>query len=189
MDATIQLFEAEIPHLRRYARFLAGDIDVADDLVQECLVRAIAKVDSWEPGTHLRAWLFVILRNCYFSDVRRENRSPVIETSTDIALLSQVNGNQESSLLLNEVRTAIASLSDEHREVLLLVAIEEVSYQKAAEIIHVPIGTVRSRASRARDALRTIVEGENRRKTISADTEGKPAIRKSMADTEPHAEA
>ena len=77
MESTIKLIEAEIPRLRRYARFLTGDHDRADDLVQESLARAIAKINSWRPGTNLRAWLFTILRNCFFNEVRRENRSPI----------------------------------------------------------------------------------------------------------------
>ena len=156
---TIKLIEAEIPRLRRYARFLVGDVDRADDLVQECLTRAIAKIDSWQPGTNMRAWLFVIMRNCHFNDLRRKSRSPIIEDAE--TAFAATPGNQEAHLALQEVRRAFFNLSEEHREVLLLVAIEGLAYEEAASIIGVPIGTVRSRASRARQALRQAVDGDD----------------------------
>lgn len=158
MDATIKLIEAEIPRLRRYARFLVGDIDRADDLVQECLSRAIAKIDSWQTGTNMRAWLFTIMRNCHFNELRRRSRSPILEDA-DTAL-AVAPGNQETHLALQEVRRAFLGLSEEHRDVLVLVAIEGLSYEEAAAVIGVPIGTVRSRTSRARQALRDAVEGD-----------------------------
>ena len=74
MRETLQLIEAEIPHLRRYARYIRREPDHADDLVQECLARAIAKIHTWQPGTNLRAWLFVILRNCHIDEIRRSRR-------------------------------------------------------------------------------------------------------------------
>ena len=74
MRETLQHIEAEIPRLRRYARYLRREPDHADDLVQECLARAIAKIHTWQPGTNLRAWLFVILRNCHINEIRREQR-------------------------------------------------------------------------------------------------------------------
>ena len=162
MDATIKLIEAEIPRLRRYARFLVGDVDQADDLVQECLTRAIAKIDSWQPGTNLRAWLFVIMRNCFFNDLRRKSRSPFIEDAETTFAASP--GNQDAHMALQEVRRAFHQLSEEHREVLLLVAIEGLAYEEAAAIIGVPIGTVRSRTSRARQALREAVDGDDEAK-------------------------
>ncbi len=155
MTATIDLIEAEIPRLRRFARFLVGDADRADDLVQECLTRAITKIDSWQPGTNLRAWLFVILRNCHFNELRRSNRSPIMADAEDRAVA--VPGNQEAHMSLLEVREAFLRLSDEHREVLLLVAVEGLAYEEAASILNVPIGTVRSRASRARQSLRDML--------------------------------
>jgi RNA polymerase sigma-70 factor (ECF subfamily) len=149
------LIEAEIPRLRRFARFLVGDVDRADDLVQECLTRAIAKIDSWQPGTNLRAWLFVILRNCHFNELRRKNRSPIVPGAEERVV--SVPGNQEMHMTLLEVKDAFLRLSQEHREVLLLVAIEGLPYEEAASVLDVPIGTVRSRASRARQALRDLL--------------------------------
>jgi len=151
MSETLPLIEAEIPHLRRFARYIVRDVDRADDLVQECLTRAIAKVHTWTPGTNLRAWLFVILKNCHINDVRRQR--PTSEIPTDHPMLN-VPSNQEAHISLLEVRDAFLKLSEEHREVLLLVAIEGLQYEEAASVLGVPLGTVRSRLSRARQALR-----------------------------------
>lgn len=151
MSESLPLIEAEIPHLRRFARYIVRDVDRADDLVQECLTRAIAKLHTWTPGTNLRAWLFVILKNCHINDVRRQR--PTSEIPADHPMLS-VPANQDAHITLLEVRDAYLSLSEEHREVLLLVAIEGLQYEEAAAILNVPLGTVRSRLSRARQALR-----------------------------------
>jgi RNA polymerase sigma-70 factor, ECF subfamily len=158
VPGTLDLIEMEIPRLRRYARYLARDADRADDLVQECLTRAIAKVDSWTPGTNLRAWLFVILRNCHINEVRRGQRTSLIgEASSDYEIVP-TPASQESHINLLEVRDAYLNLSEEHREVLLLVAIEGLQYEEAAAILGVPVGTIRSRLSRARQALRDALD-------------------------------
>jgi RNA polymerase sigma-70 factor (ECF subfamily) len=151
MPDILTLIEAEIPHLRRFARYLARDIDRGDDLVQECLTRAIAKNDTWTPGTNLRAWLFTILKNCHINDLRRARRAD--EMPEEHPLLT-VPPNQDAYIGLLEVRDAYLRLSGEHREVLLLVAIEGLQYEEAAAVLDVPVGTVRSRLSRARQALR-----------------------------------
>jgi RNA polymerase sigma-70 factor (ECF subfamily) len=155
MSEILPLIEAEIPHLRRFARYVVRDVDRADDLVQECLTRAIAKLHTWTPGTNLRAWLFVILKNCHINDVRRQR--PTSEIPADHPMLN-VPANQDAHVSLLEVRDAYLRLSEEHREVLLLVAIEGLQYEEAAAILNVPLGTVRSRLSRARQALRDALE-------------------------------
>jgi RNA polymerase sigma-70 factor, ECF subfamily len=158
VQRTIDLIEAEIPRLRRYARYLAREADRADDLVQECLTRAIAKIDSWTPGTNLRAWLFVILRNCHINEVRRGQRISLIgEMSSDYDVVPTPAG-QEAHISLLEVRDAYLNLSEEHREVLLLVAIEGLQYEEAAAILQIPVGTIRSRLSRARQTLRDALD-------------------------------
>jgi len=159
MTDILQQIEQEIPRLRRYARYLRREPDHADDLVQECLSRAIAKIDTWQPGTNLRAWLFVILRNCHINEIRRERRVISIDDDgpgTEPTLT--VPGSQETRVALAEVRNAYLSLSEEHREVLLLVAIEGLQYEEASAILDVPLGTVRSRLSRARQALRQALD-------------------------------
>jgi RNA polymerase sigma-70 factor (ECF subfamily) len=156
---TLKLIEAEIPRLRRYARYLDRDVDRADDLVQECLARAIARLETWTPGTNLRAWLFVILRNCYINEMRRGRRVAVSDTGGEYDLVP-TPANQEAHISLLEVRDAYANLSQEHREVLLLVAIEGLQYEEAAAILKVAVGTIRSRLSRARQALRDALGGD-----------------------------
>jgi RNA polymerase sigma-70 factor, ECF subfamily len=153
-------YEREIPRLRRYARCLRREPDHAEDLVQECLLRAIEKIDTWQPGTNLRAWLFVILRNCHINEIRRERRRIVWNDDDAPASGSTlaVPGNQETRVALTEVRNAYLRLSEEHREVLLLVAIEGLQYKEASAILDVPLGTVRSRVSRARQALRQALD-------------------------------
>ena len=155
MPDILAQIEAEIPHLRRFARYLARDVDRGDDLVQECLTRAIAKQHTWTPGTNLRAWLFTILKNCHINDVRRARQT---DEMPDEHPLLTVQANQDAHIRLLEVRDAYLQLSDEHREVLLLVAIEGLQYDEAAAILKVPVGTVRSRLSRARQALRDALE-------------------------------
>ena len=154
MRETLQLIEAEIPHLRRYARYIRREFDQADDLVQECLARAIAKIDTWQPGTNLRAWLFAILRNCHIDEVRRSRRMVSVDDSVAAAPSLSTPPDQETRVALSEVRSAFLALSEEHREVLLLVVIEGLPYEEAAAILGTPVGTVRSRLSRARRALR-----------------------------------
>lgn len=158
-NTIVDLIEKEIPRLRRFARYLVHDPDRADDVVQECLERALGKADSWQPGTNLRAWLFVILRNCYSDQVRRRGRQ---RAGSDIDLHHQssgIAGTQEQQVALGEIRDAFLRLKEEHREVLLLVVVEGLGYQEAADVLGVPIGTVRSRVSRARQALKTACVG------------------------------
>jgi RNA polymerase sigma-70 factor, ECF subfamily len=159
MDDVLRRIEQEIPRLRRYARYLRREPDHADDLVQECLSRAIAKINTWQPGTNLRAWLFVILRNCHINEIRREQRMVSLDDDTPANEPTlTVLGSQETRVALAEVRNAYLSLSEEHREVLLLVAIEGLQYEEASAILEVPLGTVRSRLSRARQALRQALD-------------------------------
>ena len=159
MNDVLQLIEQEIPRLRRYARYLRREPDHADDLVQECLSRAIAKINTWRPGTNLRAWLFVILRNCHINEIRREQRIVSLDDDTPASEPTLTTpGSQETRVALSEVRNAYLSLSEEHREVLLLVAIEGLQYEEASAILEVPLGTVRSRLSRARQALRQALD-------------------------------
>lgn len=158
MDDMMLAIQDEIPRLRRYALFLARDRDRADDLVQECLTRAISKSATWQPGTNLRAWLFTILRNGFISELRHARREPQGAPPDDDDPLLAVPVNHIARVQLREVFAALNSLSCEHREVLELVVIEELSYETAAEILKVPLGTVRSRLSRARAALRQRIE-------------------------------
>ena len=160
-----RLVEREIPRLRRYARALTRRADRADDLVQETLVRAIAKSDLWQAGTDIRAWLFTIMHNQHVNMVRRAMRD---DAAVDIEQMSSslmAITDPTASRQLRELDTALARLPAEQREVILLVGLEGMSYEAAAQILDVPVGTVRSRLSRGRDALRQLMDMPERIRT------------------------
>lgn len=145
---------AEMPHLRRYAITLTRRADQADDLVQECLCKAMAAAHTFRPGTNLRAWLFRILRNAFISGLRRSSRqAPMPETEYHPPAL-QSHADPASTVELKEVNQAITELPQDQRAVLVLVVNRGLSYQEAAQIMDSPVGTVRSRLSRARESLR-----------------------------------
>jgi RNA polymerase sigma-70 factor, ECF subfamily len=158
MSAFTELLEAEIPKLRRYARALTRDAVRADDLVQNALVRAIAKQHLWQPGTDLRAWLFTILHHQNVNDVRRSlregDRVPVEHVAPTLATVS----DPTAALQIRDLERAIAVLPEEQRQVLLLVGLEGMRYEDVATILDIPIGTVRSRLSRGRETLRRLMD-------------------------------
>src|SRR5271163_247065 len=149
--------EAEIPRLRRYARALTREPVAADDLVQDCLARALGKLHLWQEGTDLRAWLFTILHNQFVNQVRRAIREGVaVGLSETEPMLTQAP-HQGSRLELRDLERAIGKLPEEQRSVILLVGLEGMHYEEVAEILDVPVGTVRSRLSRGREALRRLM--------------------------------
>jgi RNA polymerase sigma-70 factor (ECF subfamily) len=149
--------EAQIPRLRRYARALTRNEIAADDLVQDCLVRAIAKQHLWQEGTELRAWLFTILHNQYVNHVRRAARQgQTAEVNENEPSLIR-SGNQEKRLELRDLDRALAKLPEEQRTVILMVCLEGMRYGDVAKIMGIPEGTVRSRLSRGREALRNFM--------------------------------
>jgi RNA polymerase sigma-70 factor (ECF subfamily) len=154
------LIEPEIPRLRRYARMLVRNAAYADDLVQECLLRAVSRIDSWTPGTNLRAWMFTILHNVYVNEVRRATRMPLASDTSEGSRSLETVANQDERLRLRDLDRAFNQLSDDHRQVILLIGIEGLQYEEAAAVLDVPVGTVRSRLSRAREALRSALEGQ-----------------------------
>jgi RNA polymerase sigma-70 factor (ECF subfamily) len=153
-STVIDLIEKEIPRLRRYARYLVRDTDRADDVVQECLGRALDRVDTWQPGTNLRAWLFAILRNCHIDEACRARNQLVVDDADANSQSPGMPESQELQVTLGEIQDAFLRLRAEHREILLLVVVEGLDYQEAAGILGAPVGTVRSRLTRARQALR-----------------------------------
>jgi RNA polymerase sigma-70 factor, ECF subfamily len=154
--------EQEIPRLRRYARALTRDAARADDLVQETLTRAVQKQHLWQPGTDLRAWLFTIMHNQNVNQVRRAVRDSTIELeSCSQALVATTDPT--ASRQLRELERALAELPEDQRQVILLVGLEGMSYEDAAAALNIPVGTVRSRLSRGRDALRSLMNMEDRR--------------------------
>jgi RNA polymerase sigma-70 factor, ECF subfamily len=149
--------EAEIPRLRRYSRALTRNDVAADDLVQECLVRALSKQHLWKEGTDLRAWLFTILHNQHVNYVRREVRQGTsVEIGDNEPALCRAPG-QNSALELRDLDRALAKLPKEQRWVILLVGLEGMPYEAVAEVIGVPVGTVRSRLSRGREMSRHLM--------------------------------
>jgi RNA polymerase sigma-70 factor, ECF subfamily len=143
---------AEMGNLRAFAISLSGSASVADDLVQEAMVRAWSNYDKFEPGTSMRAWLFTILRNFYFSS-RRKSAREVQDSDGFYAGRVVVAGGQESHLDLQDFRKALALLPPEQREALILVGASGLSYEEAANVCEVEIGTIKSRVSRARSRL------------------------------------
>jgi RNA polymerase sigma-70 factor, ECF subfamily len=151
-----KLLEAEIPRLRRYARALTRDTVRADDLVQSCLTRGIAKQHLWEYGTDLRAWLFTIMHNQHVNDVRRGVREGITVELTEAPAIT-AGPVAIAKLELRDLERALEKLPTEQRETILLVGLEGLAYEEVAAILKVPVGTVRSRLSRGRDQLRQLM--------------------------------
>ena len=148
---------AVIPHLRAFARGLCGRPDLADDLVQETLLKAWAAQDRFEPGTSMRAWTFVILRNAYLTDMRRNRfRADYDEVVAERILVAPPG--QEAPLHLSDMHRALLTLPPERREALLLVGAGGFSYEEAAQICQCAVGTIKSRVGRARAALAQMIE-------------------------------
>jgi RNA polymerase sigma-70 factor (ECF subfamily) len=148
---------AELPRLRRYARALLGDRAAADDLVQDTLERAWSRFAQWRAGSDLRAWLFGIMHNLRVDQLRRG----IVSTQSldDDACQVATRPTQSDRLELMDIERSLKQLPDEQREVLLLVALEEMSYADIAAALGIPIGTVMSRLSRGRERLRQVMEG------------------------------
>jgi RNA polymerase sigma-70 factor (ECF subfamily) len=146
-----------LPRLRRYARALTGDVNRADDLVQDTLERALAKLHLWQPGSDLRAWLFTLMHNLFVNQIRvRRPQETVMEEALD----EPVSGGQMEALAARDIHAALAQLPEDQREVLLLVGLEQFGYAEAAQVLGVPTGTVMSRLSRARERMRQMLAGE-----------------------------
>lgn len=150
---------AQIPHLRRYARALLGDRARAEDLVQDCLERAWSRFHLWREGSNLRTWLFTIMHNLHANSARTAARRPQTVPMDESSVVAPTRAAQEDGLELASIDAALATLSDEQRQVILLVGLEEMSYQEAAAVLGVPIGTVMSRLHRGRERLRQILTG------------------------------
>ncbi len=147
-----------IPRLRRYARALVGDRATADDLVQDTLERAWAKLHLYRRGTDLRAWLFTVMHNVHVNRVRAARVTDPLED--EMPELAQ-RPAQGDALLVRDLDRAIGRLPADQRSVLLLVTLEEMSYEEVARTLGIPIGTVMSRLSRARDKLRAMMMGQS----------------------------
>lgn len=148
---------AAIPSLRAFARSLAASRDKADDLVQETLVKAWAKQQSFEMGTNIKAWLFTILRNEFYSQMRKRGRE-ISDADGAISENMAVHPEQTGKIDLQDMQTALNQLPEDQREAVVLVGASGMSYDEAAEICGVAVGTIKSRVSRARDRLVQILD-------------------------------
>ena len=145
-----------IPRLRRYARALTGERTAADDLVQDTLERAWVKLHLWRSGSDLRAWLFTIMHNVHVNQVRSRATTATLPLDDDMPD-APVRATQADMLEVRDIDSALQRLPVEQREVLLLIALEHLSYQGTADALGIPIGTVMSRLARARDRLRIML--------------------------------
>lgn len=153
-DTLHRNIETLLPRLKRYARQLTRDPTAADDLVQDCLTRALGKIHLWDPGTDLRAWLFTILHNQHIGRARRDMRQRAHShwlNSDPSCALAPTQGVQ---LELRDLERALAKLPEEQRSVILLIGLQGMGYEEAAAAVNLPVGTVRSRVARGREALR-----------------------------------
>jgi RNA polymerase sigma-70 factor (ECF subfamily) len=159
VDDVHRLIVDQVPYLRRYAIALLRDRDAADDLVQDCLARAIDRLHLWKPGSNMRSWLFSILHNLYVNSARRGARRPDrFEIETGHEGLHAVPPNQSDRHEVRDLVRALAQLSEEQQQTILLVGLEGLSYAEAADVLDIPIGTVMSRLNRGRQRLRQIIE-------------------------------
>jgi RNA polymerase sigma-70 factor (ECF subfamily) len=160
LDSTLreQMLSA-VPSLRAFAISLSGNVDRADDLVQETLLRAIANIDSFQPGTNMSAWLFTILRNLFRSEYRKRRRE-VEDTDGSYAESLKSQPEQGSHLEFKEFRAALSKLPPDQREALILVGASGFSYEEAAAICECAVGTIKSRVNRARNRLADLLSIE-----------------------------
>jgi RNA polymerase sigma-70 factor, ECF subfamily len=160
-DKTLQAdLVAAIPHLRAFATSLCGDRERADDLVQETILKAWDNRAKYSEGTNLKAWLFTILRNTYFSEWRKRKRE-VEDADGKFAGRVAVHAEQPGHMDFEDFRSALAKLSEDQREALILVGAEGFSYEEVAEICGCAVGTIKSRVNRARTHLAELLGVSN----------------------------
>lgn len=168
----------QIPALRRYARVLTGNAWAADDLVQDTLERACNKWRLWTAGSNLRAWLFTLMHNLFANQVRRSIRQSNAGRMID---MEEVKGEltvpEAGTDIALDLHRCLARLPEDQRVVLLLVTLEDMSYEDVASITGVPVGTVMSRLSRSRTRLRELMEGNPEKNAVVRMVSNKPALR------------
>ncbi len=146
-----------IPHLRAFARSLCGNAALADDIAQEAMLKALQSRERFKPGTNMKAWMFTILRNLFYSYKRRSWRSTSLEPGVaEQTIIGAADPDQ--AVRLNELRQALNSLKEDQREALILIGASGLSYEETAEICGVAVGTIKSRVSRARKSLEEILD-------------------------------
>ena len=161
MKSFERLVVEQIPRLRRYARALTGDRVAADDLVQDTLARALSRRHLWIRETRIRPWLFTIMHNLYVNQVEKRARTPALVAAEEDDVRLIATGRAESGVILRDLERSLAELSEEQREVVLLVGLEQLSYKETARVLGIPSGTVMSRLSRGRERLRELMSGKS----------------------------
>jgi RNA polymerase sigma-70 factor (ECF subfamily) len=159
-SAFAQAIAAQVPRLRRYATALSGNVATADDLVQDCVERALSREGTLRDAARLGAWLRTILYSIYISTIRERQRRGIAVTVDDLAddlALTAPSGDEGA---VRDLVRAMAALSPDHRQILVLVGVEGMSYREVAELLDVPVGTVMSRLARARERLRAALDGD-----------------------------
>jgi len=158
------LMTPHLPRLRRYARALTGERSAADDLVQDTLERALSRFHLWRQGSDLRAWLFTIMHNIYVNQTRSRIRHP--QEPLDESDANELRSREPDWGELRDIDEALARLPGDQRSVVLLVGVEQFTYEEAAQVLDIPIGTVMSRLSRGRERLRLLLNGDSRTATL-----------------------
>jgi RNA polymerase sigma factor (sigma-70 family) len=183
-DSLHRNIETLLPRLKRYARQLTRDPVAADDLVQDCLTRALGKIHLWDPGTDLRAWLFTILHNQHIGLARRDMRQRAHSQRLNSDSSRALAPTQGVQLEMRDLERALAKLPEEQRSAILLIGLEGMGYEEAAAAANLPVGTVRSRVARGREALRMMTGlfparhcRDAQKRTAPARSHCKPFIR------------
>jgi len=175
LDLRAQVLEL-LPALRAFARSLTRNRTEADDLVQETLLKALSNIEKFDPGTNLRAWLFTILRNTFYTDTRKRRRE-----NDGLSALAQQDSNmgpgQEWSVTLSSLKTALEQLPADQREALVLVGAAGLSYEEAADVCGCALGTIKSRVNRARARLLVLMGAEETADVVEGDAVAMSAAR------------
>ncbi len=149
------LVEKHIPALKRYAIALTYDAYTADDLLQDCLERALLKLHMWRAGSNLRAWLFTIMHNLFINMQVRLSRIPKMVSIDVVNDIVKFNGSAEQRAEISDLDVALEKLPVDQKNVILLVGLEGFAYKEVSKILNIPLGTVMSRLNRAREKLRS----------------------------------
>ena len=160
MDEVSWLMAREIPRLRRYALALVNEPGAADDLVQDCLERAMRKSHLWQRRGSIRSWLYRILYNLFLNQAAERNRHRRHVALDEVAHLMAAPGGQEHRIVCGDIASAMMALPPDQRAAIILTAVEGLSYDETAAVMGVPVGTIRSRLSRGREQLRSLYAGD-----------------------------
>ncbi len=167
MDTRKAAILAEIPRLRRYAQALLRDRDAADDLVQDCLERALSRLDNWQTSESPRRWLFTIMHHIFVDQLRKiKRRAEVVMLTLDDHEALSTPAVQAESVASREIIDALQAVSPDRRAALVMVGVEGFSYAEAANILGIPAGTLMSRIARGREELRGLLDDAARRRVI-----------------------